>query len=151
MMIPGIGPCSATALVAAVSEASAFKNGRQCAAWLGLVPRPHATGGKERLLGRSKRGDSYLRTGCEFCQWLEPLEVAGENCDMRGQCLRSGRAKQTRRSRACPPPTLPRSPTILLTAPRSYNAVALPLSPCETLRRYRKLATSSVLYSSNSL
>ncbi len=62
MTIPGIGPFRATALVAAVSDASAFKNGRQFAAWLGLVPRQHATGGKERLLGRSKRGDSSLRT-----------------------------------------------------------------------------------------
>jgi len=48
-------------LVAAVSDASACKNGRQCAAWLGLVPRQYSTGGKERLLGMSKRGDSYLR------------------------------------------------------------------------------------------
>jgi transposase len=61
MTIPGIGPLSATALVAAVSDASAFKNGRQFAAWLGLVPRQHSTGGKERLLGISKRGDSYVR------------------------------------------------------------------------------------------
>jgi transposase len=61
MTIPGIGPFTATALVAAVSDASAFKNGRQCAAWLGLVPRQHSTGGKERLLGISKRGDSSLR------------------------------------------------------------------------------------------
>ena len=61
MTIPGIGPITATALVAAVSDASAFKNGRQFAAWLGLVPRQHSTGGKERLLGISKRGDSYLR------------------------------------------------------------------------------------------
>src|SRR5216683_4110657 len=49
MTIPGIGPFTATALVAAVSDASAFQNGRQCAAWLGLVPRQHTTGGKERL------------------------------------------------------------------------------------------------------
>ncbi len=62
MTIPGIGPFTATALVAAVSDASACKNGRQVAAWLGLVPRQHATGGKERLLGISKRGDSSLRT-----------------------------------------------------------------------------------------
>ena len=62
MTIPGIGPLTATALVAAVSDASAVKNGRQCAALLGLVPRQHATGGKERLLGISTRGDSYLRT-----------------------------------------------------------------------------------------
>ncbi len=61
MTIPGIGPFTATALVAAVSDASAFKNGRQFAAWLGLVPRQHTTGGKERLLGISKRGDTYLR------------------------------------------------------------------------------------------
>jgi transposase len=61
MTIPGIGPLSATALVAAVSDASAFKNGRQFAAWLGLVPRQHTTGGKERLLGISKRGDSSVR------------------------------------------------------------------------------------------
>src|SRR2546429_3451175 len=60
MTIPGIGPLTATALVAAVSDASAFKNGRQFAAWLGLVPRQHATGGKERLLGISTRGDSSL-------------------------------------------------------------------------------------------
>jgi transposase len=61
MTIPGIGPLSATALVAAVSNASAFKNGRQFAAWLGLVPRQYTTGGKERMLGMSKRGDTYLR------------------------------------------------------------------------------------------
>jgi transposase len=61
MTIPGIGPVSATALVAAVSDPSALKNGRQFAAWLGLVPRQHSTGGKERLLGISKRGDTYLR------------------------------------------------------------------------------------------
>jgi transposase len=59
--IPGIGPLSATALVAAVSDATQFKNGRQFAAWLGLVPREHSTGGKARLLGISKRGDVYLR------------------------------------------------------------------------------------------
>jgi transposase len=61
MTIPGIGPLTAPALVAAISDASAFKNGRQCAAWLGLGPRQHTTGGKERLLGISKRGDTYLR------------------------------------------------------------------------------------------
>jgi transposase len=60
--IPGIGPLTATALVAAVSDATHFKNGRQFAAWVGLVPRQHSTGGKARLLGSSKRGDVYLRT-----------------------------------------------------------------------------------------
>jgi transposase len=59
--IPGIGPVSATALIAAIGDATQFKNGRQLAAWLGLVPREHSTGGKPRLLGISKRGDVYLR------------------------------------------------------------------------------------------
>jgi transposase len=61
LTIPGIGPLTATALVAAVNDATHFKNGRQFAAWLGLVPRQHSTGGKPRLLGISKRGDRYLR------------------------------------------------------------------------------------------
>ena len=60
--IPGIGPVTATALIAAIGDATQFKNGRQLAAWLGLVPREHSTGGKPRLLGISKRGDVYLRT-----------------------------------------------------------------------------------------
>ena len=61
MTIPGIGPITATALVAAVGDVGVFKNGRQFAAWLGLVPKQHSTGGQTRLLGISKRGDSYLR------------------------------------------------------------------------------------------
>lgn len=60
--IPGIGPITATALIAAIGNASAFENARQLAAWLGLVPRQDSSGGKERLLGISKRGDVYLRT-----------------------------------------------------------------------------------------
>jgi transposase len=58
---PGIGPIIATAMVATVGNARLFANGRSFAAWLGLTPRQHATGGKERLLGISKRGDGYLR------------------------------------------------------------------------------------------
>jgi transposase len=60
--IPGIGPLTASALVATVGDAKGFRNARQLAAWLGLVPRQHSTGGKALLLGISKRGDSYLRT-----------------------------------------------------------------------------------------
>ena len=60
--VPGIGPVTATAIVAAVSDASVFKNGRQMAAWLGLVPKQDSSGGKTTLLGISKRGDVYLRT-----------------------------------------------------------------------------------------
>lgn len=60
--IPGIGPITASALVASIGNAKNFANGRQLAAWLGLVPRQHWTGGKSNLLGISKRGDTYLRT-----------------------------------------------------------------------------------------
>jgi transposase len=60
--VPGVGEITATAIVAAVSDASVFKNGRQMAAWLGLVPRQNSSGGKTTLLGISKRGDVYLRT-----------------------------------------------------------------------------------------
>jgi transposase len=58
---PGIGPVIATAMVATVGNARLYSSGRSFAAWLGLTPRQHATGGKERLLGISKRGDGYLR------------------------------------------------------------------------------------------
>ena len=61
LTIPGIGPITATALIAAVGDMGSFTNGRQFAAWLGLVPKQHSTGGQTRLLGISKRGDSYLR------------------------------------------------------------------------------------------
>jgi len=60
--IPGIGPITASALVASIEDAKSFENGRQLAAWLGLVPRQHSSGGKQVLLGISKRGDTYLRT-----------------------------------------------------------------------------------------
>lgn len=59
--IPGVGPLVSTAMVAAVGNGAAFRNGRDFAAWLGLVPRQHSTGGKPRLLGISKRGNPYLR------------------------------------------------------------------------------------------
>ncbi|MCP4284003.1 MAG: IS110 family transposase, partial [Gammaproteobacteria bacterium] len=58
----GIGPITATALVAAVGDGAQFANGRQMSAALGLTPKQHSSGGKDRLLGISKRGDSYLRT-----------------------------------------------------------------------------------------
>ena len=60
--IPGVGVITATALVATIGDARQFKSGRHLAAWLGIVPRQHSSGGKERLLGISKRGDVYLRT-----------------------------------------------------------------------------------------
>ena len=60
--VEGVGPVIATAIVAAISDGRAFTNGRQFAAWLGLVPRQNSSGGKPRLMGISKRGDTYLRT-----------------------------------------------------------------------------------------
>jgi transposase len=59
--VPGVGPVIATGFVATVPDAGAFRSGRCLAAWLGLVPRQHRTGGKPRPLGLSKRGDGYLR------------------------------------------------------------------------------------------
>jgi transposase len=80
--IPGIGPMGATALVSAVGDARQFKRGRDMAACLGLTPGQHSSGGKERILGISKRGDSYLRLllihGARAV-----LKVAGRKTDPR--------------------------------------------------------------------
>jgi transposase len=62
LAIEGIGPISASAVVAAVGDARQFKSARDLSAWLGLVPNQHSSGGKERLGSISKRGDAYLRT-----------------------------------------------------------------------------------------
>ena len=59
--IPGIGPVTATAIIAAIGNGAAFRKGREFAAWLGMVPGEYTTGGKQKLLGISKRGNSYLR------------------------------------------------------------------------------------------
>jgi transposase len=59
--IPGIGPITASAIAAAVPDGSLFRSGRQFAAWLGLTPRAHSSGGKERQVGISKQGDGYIR------------------------------------------------------------------------------------------
>jgi len=59
--IPGIGPITASALAATVTDASLFRSGRELAAWIGLVPRQSSSGGKERLGHITKKGDPYLR------------------------------------------------------------------------------------------
>jgi transposase len=59
--IPGIGPALATALVASVPDPQAFRSGRNFSAWIGLVPKQHSSGGKDRLGSISKQGDRYLR------------------------------------------------------------------------------------------
>jgi len=60
--VMGIGPVTATATYAAAGSAKEFRNGRHFSAWLGLVPKQHSSGGKDTLLGISKRGNAYLRT-----------------------------------------------------------------------------------------
>jgi len=59
--IPGVGIIGATAIATTITDPSAFKSGRDLAAWIGLVPRQNSTGGKDRLGGISKQGDRYLR------------------------------------------------------------------------------------------
>jgi transposase len=94
MTIPGIGPITATALIAAVGHVGVFKNGRQFAAWLGLVPKQHSTGGQTRLLGISKRGDSYLRKllihgARATLRWVE-LRTDSRSLWIRGLLKRRG-------------------------------------------------------------
>ena len=60
--IPGVGPALATALVASVVDPKAFRSGRNFSAWIGLVPKQHSSGGREKLGGISKQGDRYLRS-----------------------------------------------------------------------------------------
>lgn len=59
--IPGVGPVTATALIGAIGNASAFRKGRDLSTWMGIVPGEYSTGGKQKLLGISKRGNKYLR------------------------------------------------------------------------------------------
>jgi transposase len=94
MTIPGIGPITATALIAAVSSVDVFKNGRQFAAWLGLVPQQHSTGGQTRLFGISKRGDSYVRKllihGARATLRWAKLKTDGRSQWRRGLLARRG-------------------------------------------------------------
>lgn len=91
LTIPGVGPLGATALLAAAGDGRQFRKARDMAAWLGLVPAEHSTGGKQTLLGISKRGNGYVRRlivhGARSCllhldrekhalgQWLSRLEA----------------------------------------------------------------------------
>jgi transposase len=84
LQIPGIGPMTATALVCAIGDGKQFKRGRDLAAWLGLTPRQHSSGGKDRLLGISKRGDAYLRT-LLIHGARSVLRVSGEKDDLRSR------------------------------------------------------------------
>jgi transposase len=93
--IPGIGSLTASALVATVGDARQFKNGRQMAAFLGLVPRQHSSGGKTRLLGIHKRGDSYLR-GLLIHGARSVLRTATDKPDDRSRWLMNLAARRHR-------------------------------------------------------
>ena len=93
LTIPGVGLLTATALIAAIGDISVFKSGRELAAWLGLVPRQHSTGGKQNLLGISKRGDTYLRT-LLIHGGRSVVRVAHKHQDKRNQWI--GDIKQRR-------------------------------------------------------
>jgi len=86
--IPGIGPIIATALICAIGDGKQFKRGRDMAAWLGLTPRQHSSGGKDRLLGISKRGDAYLRT-LLIHGARSVLRVAGNKNDPRSRWMQN--------------------------------------------------------------
>lgn len=101
--IPGIGPITASAIAATVTDASLFKSGRQLAAWLGLVPRQSSSGGKERLGRISKQGDPYIRR----------LLVVGAHAVLRFS--RKGKAAPTRWAAA-------------LLAKKPYKVVAIALA-----------------------
>ena len=91
--IPGIGPITATALVAAVGDVKTFRNGRELAAWLGLVPRQHSTGGRAQLLGISKRGDAYVR-GLLIHGARAVLRVSGKKTDKRSRWVQAVAARR---------------------------------------------------------
>lgn len=93
--IPGIGPLTATALAAAVGDAGSFRNGRELSAWLGLVPRQHSTGGRTKLMGISKRGDSYVR--CLLIHGARAaLQWAGRREDRRSEWATSVEGRRGR-------------------------------------------------------
>jgi transposase len=83
--IPGIGPVTATALIAAIGNGAAFRKGREFAAWMGVVPREHSTGGKQKLLGISKRGNSYLRR--LFAQGARAVLPTAHEAIFRSECV----------------------------------------------------------------
>ena len=91
--IPGVGPITATALVAAVGDVKTFRNGRELAAWLGLAPRQHSTGGRAQLLGISKRGDAYVR-GLLIHGARAVLRVSSRKTDQRSRWVQAVAARR---------------------------------------------------------
>ena len=129
--VEGIGPVTATALVAAVGDRSSFKNGRQFAAWFGLVPKQQSSGGRARLFGIRKRGDRYLRT-LLIHGARSALGRVRDKQDPRRLWLGKMRSGDTRTSSpahsptrmraslgACSPATAPMTPVFRLAQPES--------------------------------
>ena len=84
--LPGVGVLTATALLGSIGDATLFRNGRQLAAYFGLVPRQRSSGGKEKLLGITKRGDGYVRTllihgARAVVRWARQRQRAGAASD----------------------------------------------------------------------
>jgi transposase len=96
--IPGVGKITATAILGTVADAKLFKSGREFSAWLGLVPRQNSSGGKEQLLGISKRGDVYLR--CMLVHGARSvLRTAGNRQDTLSQwAMEKQRTRGTNRA-----------------------------------------------------
>ena len=125
MTIPGVGLLTTTALLAAIGDPSVFRNGRELAAWLGLVPRQFSTGGKPTLFGISKRGDKYLRAllvhGGRSVVRISDKHVDGRSqwitrlCQRRGENI-SAVAVANKNARTA---------WAMLTKKRSYSLVAV--------------------------
>ena len=93
MEVPGIGPLTATALVASIGDARAFSSGRQLAAWLGLVPKQYSSGGTTRLGRITRRGDRYLRTLLVHGARAQVCHAA-KRSDARSQWIQDVRARR---------------------------------------------------------
>jgi transposase len=101
--VEGIGPVTATALVAAGGDRSSFKNGRQFAAWLGLVPKQRSSGGRARLFGISKRGDRYLQHLADprrsLCAWAGSRQAGSKKPVARQDAAAATPQRRRRRAR----------------------------------------------------
>lgn len=87
--VPGIGPITVSALVAIIGGANNFENGRQLAAWMGLVPTQSSSGGKTNLLGISRRGDTYLRNSASPRGTILEMSIAAAYAPLNGVKIRS--------------------------------------------------------------
>ena len=97
--MPGVGPVLASAMVATVPDPTAFKSGRDMAAWIGLVPRQNSSGGKEKLGGITKQGDRYLRQLWWPGPWRSSVTLRGMEPSAPGWCVCSpGGRPRSRRS-----------------------------------------------------